>query len=252
VVEMVKKGYKQTEEHKKKISLALKGKHFSLKTEFKKGHIISKETKKKMSLAKLGNKNPTKKLETRKKLSKTLKGKYKSKEHKRKLSETRKRLFKEGKLKPINKGKKFSKETKEKLSLSRKNQWQDPNSTYNTKEYREKNFKARLKGLIKRPTSLERNMIDIIKKHNLPYKYVGNGNFILGGKCPDFINVNGEKIAIEVFNSYWKIKDYKSTKNYKERRSNYFKKFGWKTIFINEDEIKNEQLVLNLIGVDKK
>ena len=25
------------------------------------------------------------------------------------------------------------------------------------------------------------------------YKFVGDGNFILGGKCPDFLNINGKK-----------------------------------------------------------
>jgi len=62
---MFKKGYKQTEEHKRKIGLAnskkLKGRHISLKTEFKKGCIsmrkgvvLSEETRKKLRLAKIG------------------------------------------------------------------------------------------------------------------------------------------------------------------------------------------------------
>ena len=47
-----KKGQKHgpmSEETKRKLSEAQKGKHFSVKTEFKKGHIMSEETKRKIS-----------------------------------------------------------------------------------------------------------------------------------------------------------------------------------------------------------
>lgn len=51
-------GCKHTEETRKKVSNALKGKykgrHFSEKSEFKKGHTFSEDTLKKMSLAKIG------------------------------------------------------------------------------------------------------------------------------------------------------------------------------------------------------
>lgn len=113
-------------------------------------------------------------------------------------------------------------------------QWQN-------KEYKEKTIKSILKGLMKRPTSFEKIMIDIIKKHNLPYKYVGDGAFILGGKNPDFINVNGKKICVEVYCDYW------HPKNYEEIRTKHFKKYGWNTIFINEREIDNESKILGKI-----
>ena len=47
-----KKGQKHgpmSEETKRKLSEAQKGKHFSVKTEFKKGHIISEEVRRKIS-----------------------------------------------------------------------------------------------------------------------------------------------------------------------------------------------------------
>ena len=56
------------------------------------------------------------------------------------------------------------------------------------------------KSLIRRPmSSLEVKFNNICIKNNLPYKFVGNGEFFIERKNPDFINVNGEKIAVEVY-----------------------------------------------------
>ncbi len=63
------KGRKFTEEHKKKIGLANKGKHSS------KGRKHTEESKKKMSLSKMGDKNPMKDPEVAKKVSDAQKGK---------------------------------------------------------------------------------------------------------------------------------------------------------------------------------
>lgn len=141
---------------------------------------------------------------------------------------------------PRNKGKhwKHSKENITKMRKMISKRLEDP-------IYKEKWIKAILKGLIKRPTSFEKILINIFKKHYLPYKYVGNGAFLIGNKNPDFINEKN-KIAIEVFLNYWKIRHYGSVEIYKKKRRKYFQKFGWKTIFINEDEIKNENKILKL------
>lgn len=115
---------------------------------------------------------------------------------------------------------------------------------WQTKEYREKVIRNSLKALRKRPTSIEKEMIEIIQRHNLPYKYTGDGSFILGRKNPDFVNVNGEKIIIEVANSFHHPKDYE------QKRRDYFANYGWKTLVFNannynkfilsEDEIVNK------------
>ena len=52
--------YVRTKEHNKKISEKLKGRHVSIKTEFKKGHKKSEETKQKMRNKKLTNKHKRK------------------------------------------------------------------------------------------------------------------------------------------------------------------------------------------------
>jgi len=89
-------------ETKKKLSIANKGKHLSLKTEFKKGMKLSEETKKKISKANKGNKHSE---ETKRKIGIANSGKSHSEETKRKLSE-------------LNKGKKLSDETKKKIGIA--------------------------------------------------------------------------------------------------------------------------------------
>jgi len=55
---MPKKGYKQTEEHKRKIGITnaiiLKGKHVSPETEFKPGHCVTEEIRRKLSASHMG------------------------------------------------------------------------------------------------------------------------------------------------------------------------------------------------------
>lgn len=100
-------------------------------------------------------------------------------------------------------------------------------------EFRERVIKAQLKGMFKRPTSLERQFIDFFQKYNLPYKYVGDGEFIIGGKCPDFINVNGKKICVEVRNrKVCKYYDKITPEEYEKERKEHFAKYGWKCIVL--------------------
>lgn len=196
-----------------------------------------------------------------------------------KSSETRKRLIKERILKPPFEGKHHLEETKEKIRKTRiekglnklennpfygkhhteknkklmgditKNNWNNPNSIYNNKEYQEKRIKAVIKGLIKRPTSFEQKIILLCSKYKLPFVYTGDGRVLIGYKNPDFVNEK-DKIIIEVFLNYFKIRDFGSIENYIDVRGKYFIKRGYKVIFIREEEItdKNwEQICLNKI-----
>jgi hypothetical protein len=117
---------KFTEDHRKKISQALKGRHQSVNTEFKKGRKptsvwnkgipMNDEVKLKLSESLKGrqvwSKGKKFSIEYRKKLSDSHKGKKLSEEQKRKIG-----LKSKGKT-PWNKGKKHSFETKEKIRLA--------------------------------------------------------------------------------------------------------------------------------------
>ena len=99
-----------------------------------------------------------------------------------------------------------------------------------------------LAGLLIRPTSLEKDMMALIQKHDLPYRYVGNGKFWIDGKNPDFVNVNGEKKLIEVGNVYH------HQGGYIEKRREHFAKYGWKSFIFIQDELNENEIIQTLKG----
>ncbi len=180
------------------------GKHTSPETEFKKNHLVSFAMREKMSNAKKGKKH-------------WIYGKHHSEETKRKISEGNKGIFP-------------TKEIREKISNAMKGR---------------KLTKEHIKNCLRRrtPSSLEKKFQGIVDKHNLPYKYVGDGSFMIGRKNPDFINTNSEKIAVEVYANFYKQLDNRNVEKWKERRNKIFREYGWKVIYFNEVEV-NEKNVL--------
>jgi hypothetical protein len=103
-------------------------------------------------------------------------------------------------------------------------------------------------------TGLEKQVNDVILSHKLPFKFVGDGSFILHGFNPDFINCNGKKQIIEVYYSYFKKKQYGSENKYKRKRYAIFREYGFNTIFFNENQLgrlTEKQLVDTLIKFSK-
>ena len=98
-------------------------------------------------------------------------------------------------------------------------------------------------------SSLEKKFLEIINKHNLPYKFVGNGDFLIGRKCPDFININGQKIAIEVYYRGHKEFFKGGLQKWMEERQNIFNSFGWQIKFFDETEVKEELILKTLTEV---
>jgi transposase-like protein len=111
-----------------------------------------------------------------------------------------------------------------KISLKAKNRLSNPESV-----------KALMKKLGIRPNKSEEKLATLLD-NNFPgeWRYVGNGEVIIGGKCPDFINVNGKKKLIELFGAPWHdIFDV-------ARRVEHFKQFGFDTLIIWTEELKDE------------
>ena len=69
------------------------------------------------------------------------------------------------------------------------------------------------------------------------YKFVGDGQVIIDGFNPDFININGKKIIIEMFGDYWHKR--KEVIERDVRRLDSYKELGYKTIIVWERQIKN-------------
>lgn len=107
--------------------------------------------------------------------------------------------------------------------------WQDPT-------WRRKTVEAIVKASHIKPNKAEMELNDFLRRI-LPkeYKYVGSGEFILAGKCPDFTNVNGQKKLIELFGDYWHKGDDG------EERIELFRQYGYETLIIWEHELKDER-----------
>lgn len=108
----------------------------------------------------------------------------------------------------------------------------------------EKNLKRWLKAIHAKPNKVERKLnliIQSIKRHEFALNVRGN-IMILGGKVPDFCNINGRKLLIELYGNYF----HKGENP--EHRINYFKKFGYDTLIIWENELKDRELVSNKVS----
>lgn len=131
---------------------------------------------------------------------------------------------------------------REEQSKKQKRIWKNP-------KYRDKTIKAIMKAANVKPNKPETFLIALFKKHGLPYKYVGDGGLIIDGKCPDFVNVNGQKKIIEHFGKWWhkgkpNIRFHRTEQGTKE----HYKKFGFKTLVVWENELKNPDVLLEKIN----
>lgn len=196
---------------RQKLSQANKGKHSSSNTEFKIGQHVSPDTEFKKGLVpqwvERGLPHPNKNPRMRTKIGQSVRQAYENNpDYRAKVSEAAKRQM----AKP---------EMREYLSQLAQERVKDP-------EYIRKILSSR------RPTDIEQIIMDVIEKYNLPYKYTGDGTFQVGGKYPDFVNVNGEKIAIDVFGDRWH-----NPEEIPERKA-IFAEYGWELIIIWGYEIK--------------
>jgi len=126
-------------------------------------------------------------------------------------------------------------DVKKKMSDTHSKLWQDL-------EYAEKIIKATLKACQFSPNKAELKLNSFLQQV-LPneYKYVGLGEFILAGKCPDFVNINGQKKLIELYGDYWHQGETG------EDRKALFRKYGYQTLIVWEHELGNEKTLRNKV-----
>lgn len=96
-------------------------------------------------------------------------------------------------------------------------------------------------------SSLESKFEGICTRYKLPYRFTGNGDVVVGGKNPDFVSTNNNKIAIEVYYTKHKLMfRTHDIENWKKERSEIFRKYGWKIIFFNESEVNDHNVLEKL------
>lgn len=206
-------GKPHSEEHKKRVSEKLKGR------------IVLKETKEKLSTAsKKQWENPT----TRK----TILNSIKTEDYSTKMS----KIITERAKNP---------NWIKKLSQGQKRVWKIP-------EIRNKRVEATRKALYIKPTMPEKKLIQIINANNFPFRYTGDGSFIINGFNPDFICTNNENKLIEVFGRAFHDPEQSFMKVSWQRqyfgRMSIYSQLGYKCLILWDDELKNEKIILEKIG----
>lgn len=200
-----------------------------------KGHIITDATKNKISKSNTGK---TASEETKQLLSKIGKEKFESMSVEEREKFTKSSL---GISKPESTRAKIGKaqqdnwkgndKRKLKASVVAKAQRNDP-------EYVSKLMKScQLK-----PNKPETLLYSIIQELTDDYALNVDGSvMILGGKIPDFVNINGQKKVVELFGDYWHGSQVTGRNRSQEEklRKGLFKKFGYSTLIIWELELQS-------------
>ncbi len=218
----------KTLEHKRKLSVAQTQYLFEHDHQFL-GRHHSTATKTKLKRRQVS-------LETRVKLSASCKdrpssmlGKHHSEESKTKMSQTRKKMYENptfrAEMLKVLKEWSSRPEVIEKRKLAMARRVRDPIEL-------SKMLSSR------RPTDLEAKLLAVIEKYHLPYKYTGDGSFLIGRLNPDFVNTNSEKIAIEVFGGHWHQDKTDSIRSEDGRRK-ILREYGWELVVIWGDELKS-------------
>lgn len=240
-----------------------------------------------ISLSKLNDLNPMKKIENI--LKRKQKIDYKS--IGKKVSQTRKKLFREGKLKHWNKIyplrwenllRKHQKRMREDnpmfksdvvknvVEFSKRNGiyeksrermkllWRNPDFRKKSIERLKINNPMKRKDVIiknwqnhqHKPTNIEKKIMKLIRIYNLPIEYVGNANFFIGYKNPDFKVINQNKVIEVTSDAYGRNND-----NYGKPIINYYETRGYDCLIIwsncrrYKDELKNENLTETLLKI---
>ena len=87
------------------------------------------------------------------------------------------------------------------------------------------------------PNNAECQVLGLLTYLKLPYKFVGNAQFIIQGKCPDFIHTEGKKKIIELFGERWHKPEEEAT------RIEFFARAGYQVLIVWQKEllIKNRK-----------
>jgi hypothetical protein len=145
-------------------------------------------------------------------------------------------------------GKRIPKEIREKIAQTLRN---GASSFYHFKDHPEWR-RRNLESCTKKPSGPERKLIDIIKRHHLPFEYTGNGKIIIGMLNPDFVHNDGRKKVIEIFGRVFHDPEV-TFKNdvpwYRQYwgRMAYYAQFGYDCLILWDDELGDENAVINKI-----
>lgn len=128
-----------------------------------------------------------------------------------------------------------------KMSAALRKRWADP-------QKRNELARCAMRGQKRKPNNPECAVLDVLDRYfPTQWRYTGDGSVILGGLNPDFLNVNGRKLIIEVFGDYWHTKKVRRYHETEQGRVEAYRKYGFDTLVIWERETKCEGTILKKV-----
>ncbi len=114
-------------------------------------------------------------------------------------------------------------------------------SQWQNKEWADRQIKLQRQGRSIMPNKPETIVRDILNRH-FPneWQYTGDGKVVIERLNPDFVNVNGRKLIIEVFGDYWHTKRVRKYHNTEKGRIEVYQKYGYRTLIIWEGDINKD------------
>ncbi len=131
-----------------------------------------------------------------------------------------------------------------KIKVSGKRFWESM-----TPEQRANRLTSIAKGANRRPNIPEKSIECVLSRlYPGQWKYVGDGDVIINGRNPDFINTNGKKLIIEMFGDYWHTQRVRCYEETEAGRIAVYASYGYKTLVVWERDTKDNSKLEGIIA----
>lgn len=118
---------------------------------------------------------------------------------------------------------------------------------HNMPHFKNIQMKRILRSQLIMPNKPEHVLIEILNtEYNGEWKYVGDGEVVIGGKFPDIINCGGYKAVIELNGTYWHSKKVRKECPliHEIERIKHFEQYGYNALVIWQHELKYREDVI--------
>lgn len=122
-----------------------------------------------------------------------------------------------------------------------------PNNSFYGKRHTNETLKLILQRVHSKPNGTEKQFIKICNDHGLPFRYVGDGNLIINGMNPDFVNTTNPSHIIETFGRYWH--EQRKTPFHKSEWGKMlaYENLGYRCLVLWEEELRDSSAVVRKV-----
>lgn len=135
-----------------------------------------------------------------------------------------------------------SKEERKSFSLECSKRWASL-----PEEVKATRIKSIIKGLEPGKLNRPESVLGIYLERNFPGEWAYNGQcqagFVIGGKVPDFVNINGKKSVVDMFGNFYHSKEEEVS------RVEYFRKFGFSCVIVWESQVYIKEELDRIFGL---